>query len=207
MAERSTVANIGKANKREVRSTFSYPSKPGVRYEFVKKPAGRTPQPDTEKREEMNSQPVAPTRGARRSKDGGEVAMEFIPGFTAGAVFRLKDKSMEPAHQKGDKMVCSRLESITQMWSGGCAVLRIDKHFMLKRVYVVDGHILLVSDREDYPVKKVEKEEIQEVWRVDQYLTVELLKNFVSKERLMELPDMKRDVDLVSRELQDLLKD
>lgn len=144
----------------------------------------------------------------RRQKDGGEVAMEFMPGFTGGSIFRVKDNSMEPTYDLGDRLVCTRVESITRLWSGCCAIIRINKHFMLKKVHQVDGHILLVSDSEEFPVKKIDPTEVEEVWQVDKMLSVKLLEDYVPRDSLARLQrsGIKRDQHEVEQKLIALMR-
>lgn len=107
----------------------------------------------------------------RRKPTTSGLAMPVeITGFHVGQLFRLTDDSMAPDYEEGDVIVCSRVQGIRNIESGSLVIISFGQQNFVKSFLVVDGHFLLVSDNKNYPVLKVEENEINRIWKVEKKL-------------------------------------
>ncbi len=117
----------------------------------------------------------------REKVSGGDLKKVELEGFTFGDLFRLTDDSMKPTFEKGDHLVCLKVQSLRGVPSGSIIMIRTGGRVILKRVHLVDGALLFSCDGKTFPVCRVEEKEITGVWKVKAKLTFGMLQKHSEK--------------------------
>ncbi len=137
-----------------------------------------------------------------------------IPGFNKRGnhrIFLVHGDSMQPTLLQDDHLVCSEVKDVNQLEDGDLAVLVTKSDIVVKRLRFDGDVLLLESDNPKFKTYILDKDEIDEIWKVDAKVTklIEKLQPASGYEidKLSEkIREMKKQMGFFKSELADLKK-
>lgn len=136
------------------------------------------------------------------------LGMYRIPGYEKGEflIFAVEGDSMEPTIQEGDKLICSRIDREKPLVEGSIMVVVTKSDIVVKRVFQqrdANNSFLLKSDNPHYRPISIDKNIVQELWKVEAKITTAFTSPAHSKVNRLE--QMERELEDVKQKLTALI--
>lgn len=125
-----------------------------------------------------------------------------IPGFNGkdSLLFKVQGHSMCPTIAEDDYLVCQRMADKEEMEGLGLVVVLLEQQLLVKRLLWENNHWILRSDNPDFEDVKVERKNIEAVWKVIGKVTSEFLKT--SKDDFNRILELKGELAKLKAEVE-----